>query len=100
MTADYEIYELGNVELQSGEILLAAKLAYATYGTFNVNRDNIILFSTHYTGTHRSNAVIIGAERRLDPNQYFIIVPNMFGNGLSSSPSNTSGAQSGQLPSH
>jgi pimeloyl-ACP methyl ester carboxylesterase len=29
------------------------------------------------------------AERALDPNRYFIIVPNMFGNGLSSSPSNT-----------
>jgi homoserine O-acetyltransferase len=25
----------------------------------------------------------------LDPNRWFIIVPNMFGNGLSSSPSNT-----------
>ena len=25
----------------------------------------------------------------LDPNEYFIIVPNMLGNGLSSSPSNT-----------
>jgi homoserine acetyltransferase len=25
----------------------------------------------------------------LDPNKFFIIIPNMFGNGLSSSPSNT-----------
>jgi homoserine O-acetyltransferase/O-succinyltransferase len=27
--------------------------------------------------------------RAIDPNRYFIIVPNMLGNGLSSSPSNT-----------
>lgn len=98
MTADYEIYELGNVELQSGEVLLEAKLAYATYGTLNANRDNVILFPTHYTGTHRSNAVIIGPERSLDPNRYFIIVPNMFGNGLSSSPSNTSTQSSANFP--
>ena len=32
---------------------------------------------------------MIAAWRTLDPKKYFIIVPNMFGNGLSSSPSNT-----------
>jgi homoserine O-acetyltransferase len=32
---------------------------------------------------------MIGPGRALDPARYFIIVPNMFGNGLSSSPSNT-----------
>ncbi len=32
---DYEIYNLGNVELLSGEILLSAKLAYKTYNSTN-----------------------------------------------------------------
>ncbi len=31
----YKIYELGNVNLLSGEILLSAKLAYQTYGSLN-----------------------------------------------------------------
>ncbi|MBD1852582.1 alpha/beta fold hydrolase [Leptolyngbya sp. FACHB-711] len=88
MAIDYEVYELGNVQLQSGEILPDAKLAYATYGTLNAQKDNVIIFPTHYTGTHRSNAVLIGSGRALDPDRYFIIVPNLFGNGLSSSPSN------------
>ena len=33
---------------------------------------------------------MIGQGMALDPGKYFIIVPNLFGNGLSSSPSNTS----------
>ncbi|GIT02256.1 MAG: hypothetical protein CM1200mP27_08810 [Chloroflexota bacterium] len=31
---------------------------------------------------------MIGEGKALDPTKYFIIVPNMFGNGVSSSPSN------------
>ena len=30
-TVDFNIYELGDVELLSGETLLSAKLAYKTY---------------------------------------------------------------------
>ncbi|PSB56459.1 hypothetical protein C7B61_20560, partial [filamentous cyanobacterium CCP1] len=40
-------------------------------------------------GQHYDNEWLIGEEMALDPNRYFIIIPNMFGNGLSSSPSNT-----------
>lgn len=32
---------------------------------------------------------LIGPGMALDTNQYFIVVPNQFGNGLSSSPHNT-----------
>ena len=32
---------------------------------------------------------MIGPGMALDPSRYFIIIPNLFGNGLSSSPSNT-----------
>ena len=31
----------------------------------------------------------VGPGRALDPRQYFIVIMNKFGNGLSSSPSNT-----------
>ena len=36
----YEIYNLGNVKLLSGEILLSAKLAYKTYGSLNSDKSN------------------------------------------------------------
>lgn len=95
MTLNYQLFQLGDVALQSGDYLLDARLAYVTFGTLNSNRDNAILFPTYYTGTHEGNARIIGAGRSLDPERYFIIVPNLFGNGLSSSPSNAAQPQRG-----
>ena len=40
-------------------------------------------------GRHWENDWLIGPDMTLSPEKYFVVVPNMFGNGLSSSPSNT-----------
>ena len=86
--AAYEIFELGEVILQCGLTLRQAKLVYKTYGELNAARDNVIVMPTFYGGQHAENEVMIAAWSALNPKRYFIIVPNMFGNGLSSSPSN------------
>jgi homoserine O-acetyltransferase/O-succinyltransferase len=86
---DHEIFELGDVVLQQGATLRDAKLAYKTYGTLNEDKSNAIVYPTWYSGRHWENEWLIGEGMGLDPNEYFIIVPNMLGNGLSSSPSNT-----------
>jgi homoserine O-acetyltransferase len=86
---DYEIFELGDVLLQSGLTLRQAKLTYKTYGKLAAAGDNVIVMPTFYSGQHTENEAMIGAGRALDPARYFIVMPNMFGNGLSSSPSNT-----------
>ena len=75
--------------LASGGTLPDARLAYVTHGTLDADRGNAILFPTHYSGTHADNLWLIGEGKALDPLRYFIIVPNMLGNGVSSSPSNT-----------
>ncbi len=84
-----EFFDAGDTMLQSGAVLPAVRVAYRTYGQLNAARDNAIVYPTHYAGTHDSNAWAIGTGKALDPEQYFIIVPNMLGNGQSSSPSNT-----------
>src|ERR1700736_4121651 len=86
---DHEIFELGDVVLQSGLTLRQAKLAYKTYGKLAPLRDNVIVMPTFYGGQHPDTEPMMQAGRALDPARYFIVVPNMFGNGLSSSPSNT-----------
>ncbi|MCG7507726.1 alpha/beta fold hydrolase [Mesorhizobium retamae] len=86
---DYEIYSLGDFVLQRGATLRDAKLAYKTFGKLNAKKDNVIVFPTWYSGQHVDNEWLIGKGMTLDPAKYFIIIPNMFGNGLSSSPSNT-----------
>jgi homoserine O-acetyltransferase len=86
--ADYEIFELGDVTLQHGATLRGARLAYKTYGELNADKSNAIMYPTWYSGRHTDNEWLIGEGMALDPANYFIVVPNMLGNGLSTSPSN------------
>lgn len=88
MQATPEVFELGDLTLQSGQLLRDAKLAYVALGKLSPERDNAVLFPTYYTGTHRENLPLIGPGRALDPERYFVVVPNLLGNGESSSPSN------------
>ncbi|MDE0202280.1 MAG: alpha/beta fold hydrolase [Rhodospirillaceae bacterium] len=89
MAADYQRFELGDVTLQSGATLPGAMLAYETWGSLNARGDNAIVMPTFYTGTHVRNEGYVRGLPALDPERYFIVSINMFGNGLSSSPSNT-----------
>lgn len=88
MALDHEVFELGAVTLQSGEALPDARLAYKTYGTLNAAKDNVVLLPTFFTGTHRRCEGFFGPGRALDPARHFIVSINLFGNGVSSSPSN------------
>jgi homoserine O-acetyltransferase len=86
--ADYEVFELGDVVLQSAATLRRANLAYKTFGSLNARKDNVIVYPTWYSAQHYENEWLIGDGMALDPSRYFIIIPNMLGNGLSTSPSN------------
>lgn len=92
----HKIFDLGDIRLQSSRTIRDAKLSYCTYGTLNTARDNVIVYPTSFAGTHLDAEWLIGAGRALDPDRYFIIIPDMLGNGLSSSPSNT--ANAGRFP--
>ncbi|MEJ9212046.1 alpha/beta fold hydrolase [Bacillus smithii] len=86
---DYEIFELGDFQLEEGGTIRECKLAYKTFGKLNEVKDNAILFPHMYSGTHKAMEIYIGEGMALDPSKYFIILPNQIGNGLSSSPHNT-----------
>ena len=88
-------YALGDVTLQSGEVLRNAQLAHATYGTLNATGDNAVLLPTFFTGTHLRNEALFGPGRAIDPARHFVVSVNLFGNGYSSSPSNTGAPQDG-----
>ncbi len=80
-----------DLPLASGGVLRGARCRYAVWGELNQARDNLILYPTRFGGTHDQNAFLIGREMALDPDRWCIVVPNMLGNGESSSPSNTPG---------
>ena len=84
-------FELGDFVLQSGATLPGAVLSWKTHGTLAPARDNVVLYPTSYSARHPDLEWLIGPDGVLDPAQWFLIIPDMFGNGLSSSPSNTPG---------
>jgi homoserine O-acetyltransferase len=92
----YEMIGIGNLKLEEGDNIRDCQLAVATHGTLNAAKNNTILIPTWYSGTSKiMEQVYIGNGRALDPAKYFIIVVNQIGNGLSTSPHNSSEAQAG-----
>ncbi len=75
--------------LQSGLTYRGAKLAYKTFGTLDAGKTNVIVYPTSYGAQHPDLEWQIAPGKPLDPEKYFIVIINKFGNGLSSSPSNT-----------
>lgn len=85
----YELFDLGDFELEDGGVVRNCQLAYATHGTLNAARDNAIMFPHMFSGTHMDMEIYVGPGQPLDPNKYFIILPDQLGGGVSSSPHNT-----------
>ena len=90
-TQDRGALALGDLRLQSGAVLPGATLSWKTHGTLAPARDNVVLYPTSYSARHPDLEWLIGPEGVLDPGRWFVVIPDMFGNGLSSSPSNTPG---------
>jgi len=85
---DYQVFEIENLVLQHGMTIPRAEVAYKTYGKLAEDKSNVILYPTSYGAQHYDTEWLIGPGRVLDSDHWFIVIPNMFTNGLSSSPSN------------
>lgn len=89
---DFEYASIGRFELDEGGVIPDCQLAYTTWGELNAAKDNAVLITTWYSGTHQIwRDAYVGPDHALDPNTYFIIAVNQIGNGLSTSPHNASG---------
>ncbi|QYE33078.1 alpha/beta fold hydrolase (plasmid) [Polymorphobacter sp. PAMC 29334] len=86
---DRRAFVIHDFKLENGAILPEARVMYATYGTLNAARDNAILLPSHYMADAHGYEWLIGSDKALDPAKYFIVATELFGNGKSSSPSNT-----------
>ena len=82
-------FVIANFKTESGVTLPQAKIVYGTYGKLNAAKDNVVLLPSHYMADHNGYEFLIGADRALDPAKYFLVATELFGNGHSSSPSNT-----------
>lgn len=93
-----QLAELGECPLESGEAILDCRVAYRTFGELNAERSNAILFTTQLTGTSAQIAGYLGADGLVDTTSHFVIAIDAFGNGVSSSPSNSTAQPGADFP--
>jgi homoserine O-acetyltransferase/O-succinyltransferase len=82
-------FRLGDLEVQHGGVVRDAWLTWQTHGTLNAARDNVVLYPCSYGAQHDDLAWLVRPDGILDPTRWFVVVPDMFGNGASSSPADT-----------
>ncbi len=83
-----DIYCLGDLPLENGEILHDARITYALHGQLASDRHNVVLCPTFFGGGHTGYDWLTGSGQPLDANRHCVVAPGLFGNGFSSSPSN------------
>ncbi len=74
---------------ESGVTLPVARVVYGAYGHLNADKSNVVLLPSHYMANFHGYEWLIGPGKALDPNELFLVTSELFGNGSSSSPSNT-----------
>lgn len=87
--AEHHQFSIANFRTESGVTLPQAVIVYGTYGHLNAAHDNAVLLPSHYMANHHGYEWLIGPGRALDTATMFLVATELFGNGHSSSPSNT-----------
>jgi homoserine O-acetyltransferase len=82
-------FVIKNFQTENGARLPEARVVYGTYGHLDANRDNVVLLPSHYMANFHGYRWLIGPDKCLDVTKLFLVATELFGNGRSSSPSNT-----------
>jgi homoserine O-acetyltransferase/O-succinyltransferase len=88
-TPERHEFVIANFHTESGVTLPQARIVYGTYGHLNAAKNNVVLLPSHYMATFRGYEWLIGTGKVFDTSQEFLVATELFGNGRSSSPSNT-----------
>src|SRR5262245_65098494 len=85
----HQLYQVGDLPLESGQVIKDFAISYVTNGTLNAQKSNAILMVTAISGNHHRLDFLIGPGKALDTTKYFIVCTDAIGNGLTTSPSNS-----------
>jgi homoserine O-acetyltransferase len=89
---------LGDLRLESGEVIRDFELSYVTHGKLNAARDNAVLVTASLTGNHHRLDFLIGPGKAFDPQRHFVVCVDPIGNGLTTSPSNSTAQPGTKFP--
>jgi homoserine O-acetyltransferase len=88
-TPRQQFASLGDCPLENGGVIRDCRIGYRTFGQLNDLRSNAVLVPCWAMGTSQDLSSLIGRGRLVDSSRYFVIAVDAFGNGVSSSPSNS-----------
>jgi homoserine O-acetyltransferase/O-succinyltransferase len=83
-----QIARVGDLQLESGDVIYNCRIGYRTKGRLNASTSNGVLVIPWFEGTSGNLARQLGPGRLVDISKYFTILVDPLGNGVSSSPSN------------
>lgn len=90
---DQQIADLGTCKLSSGQFILDCRVGYRTFGSLNAQRTNVVIMPTWLNGRSEDLLSLIGPtpspQRLIDTSRFFAVAFDAFGDGVSSSPSNS-----------
>ena len=89
---------LGDFKLDSGQVIRDCRIGYRTYGELKADRSNVIVVTTWFGGTTAGLAGLIGTGRLYDSSKYYVVSIDALGDGVSSSPSNSSAQGGANFP--
>ena len=82
-------FVIKNFRTEGGVTLPEVHVIYGTYGRLNAAKDNVVLLPSHYMANLHGYEWLMGPGEALDTSKLFLVTTELFGNGSSSSPSNT-----------
>lgn len=97
-----KIAHLGQCRLESGAVIEDCRIGYRTFGHMDAKRDNAVLMPTWLFGTSADLKVFFGdlsnPQQLVDTRKYFGIAMDALGDGVSSSPSNSTAQRGTKFP--
>ena len=79
----------GDFKLQSGDVIHDFRLGYRTLGKLNADKSNAVLWPTWLGGKSADLLEFVGPAKVVDTSNYFVVLVDAIGNGVSASPSNS-----------
>jgi homoserine O-acetyltransferase len=97
-----KIAELGECPLSSGKVVLDCRIGYRTFGVMNADGTNVVVMPSWLNGRSEDLAPFFGEKstghRLVDTSRFFGVAFDAFGDGVSSSPSNSKRQHGPEFP--
>lgn len=94
--------DLGHCTLDSGQTINHCRVGYRTFGTLNAAGDNAVLMPTWLNGRTEDLLSLVGSApsttRLIDTTEFYVVLLDALGDGVSSSPSNSDDQKGANFP--